>query len=855
MANNVDFVVKNGLQVSSNLVVGSYTLAPGINPITNGAIISGAVGIGTSNVTTGNSLAVYGGNLLIAGNIRISNTATQLGGIQFSDGTFQWTAGGGGTTGPTGPTNIQAYTQYDYVATTGQTTFSATYTPGYVDVYANGVKYVPSDYIATNGTSVVLNTPVLAGVAVEIIAWTVSSLGVTGPTGFTGPTGPANIYAYTKYDYTASAGQTTFTATYTVNYVDVYVNGVKYVPSDYIATNGTSVILTVPTLAGDAVEIIAWTVSSLGVTGPTGPANIYAYTQYDYTATAGQTTFTATYTPGYVDVYRNGVKYIPTDYTATNGTSIVLTNPALLGDAVEIIAWTVSSLGITGPSGPTGPTGNTGPTGVTGPANIYAYTATSFTASAGQTTFAASYTVGYVQVYQNGVKLAPADYTATNGTSIVLNVGANAGNLIEVVAWTVSSLGVTGPQNPNAVNVSNVNITTVTSNAVFYPTFVGATTGNLALYANQGISFNPATGNLNVNGNLNVAGNVIVDNTYINNLFITTTDTVVISNAATSTSNNTGALQVLGGVGISGNLFTAASAWHGNLAITNTTTSTSSTTGALTVAGGIGVGGNIIVGATGNVGIGTASIVSGNSIAIYGGNLFVAGNVRIGNTATQLGGIQFADGTFQSTAGGGGGGSLTLSNDTTTNAPRYINFTSATSGTASTLYTSNPGLLFYPLTGNVVVGGNLTVQNTAGISTFAGNVGIGTTVATTGYLLSVNGGLAATIKSFVIPHPTKPGKKLQYASLEGPENAVYIRGKLVNDSVIILPDYWTALVDADTITVHLTPISKYQKLYVASVSATEIKIANDGVFAREKIQCYYTVYAERKDVAPLSVEV
>jgi hypothetical protein len=61
----------------------------------------------------------------------------------------------------------------------------------------------------------------------------------------------------------------------------------------------------------------------------------------------------------------------------------------------------------------------------------------------------------------------------------------------------------------------------------------------------------------------------------------------------------------------------------------------------------------------GSVGIGTSTVNSGNSTAIYGGNLFIAGNVRISNTATQLGGIQFADGTFQATAGGGGGGGLT----------------------------------------------------------------------------------------------------------------------------------------------------------------------------------------------------
>ena len=66
----------------------------------------------------------------------------------------------------------------------------------------------------------------------------------------------------------------------------------------------------------------------------------YVYTRTNATATASQTTFSATYTVGYVDVYLNGVKLINgTDFTATNGTSIVLASGAASGDLVEIIAF------------------------------------------------------------------------------------------------------------------------------------------------------------------------------------------------------------------------------------------------------------------------------------------------------------------------------------------------------------------------------------------------------------------------------------------------------------------------------------------------------------------------------------
>jgi len=66
------------------------------------------------------------------------------------------------------------------------------------------------------------------------------------------------------------------------------------------------------------------------------------------------------------------------------------------------------------------------------------YTRTSFTATGGQTSFTVSYTVGYVQVYLNGVLLNAADYTATSGTAIVLAVAASAGDIVEVIALYVS---------------------------------------------------------------------------------------------------------------------------------------------------------------------------------------------------------------------------------------------------------------------------------------------------------------------------------------------------------------------------------------------------------------------------------
>jgi len=127
-----------------------------------------------------------------------------------------------------------------------------------------------------------------------------------------------------------------------------------------------------------------------------------------------------------------------------------------------------------------------------------------------------------------------------------------------------------------------------------------------------------------------------------------------------------------------------------------------------------------------------------------------------------------------------------------------------------------------------------------------GNFGIGTT--TPGYKLEVNGSFAATTKSFLIDHPTKEGLKLRYGSLEGPENGVYLRGRLKDSNVIELPEYWTGLVDENTITVNLTAIGKSQKLWVENIIDNKVYIGG------KNINCFYTIFAERKDVEKLEVE-
>jgi hypothetical protein len=84
-------------------------------------------------------------------------------------------------------------------------------------------------------------------------------------------------------------------------------------------------------------------------------------------------------------------------------------------------------------------------------------TVTEFTATASQTTFTPpSYTVGFINVYLNGVLLGSADYTASNGTTVVLATGASAGNLVTVESFLVSSVLNAIPNTAGAVSSANI---------------------------------------------------------------------------------------------------------------------------------------------------------------------------------------------------------------------------------------------------------------------------------------------------------------------------------------------------------------------------------------------------------------
>ena len=142
------------------------------------------------------------------------------------------------------------------------------------------------------------------------------------------------------------------------------------------------------------------------------------------------------------------------------------------------------------------------------------------------------------------------------------------------------------------------------------------------------------------------------------------------------------------------------------------------------------------------------------------------------------------------------------------------------------------------IVGDQKITGNLTITKTmtAGYATWSGSI-------------------VATTKLFDIKHPSKENYRLAHASLEGPEIGVYCRGRLTGSNSIDLPSYWKDLVDPESVTVNLTQIRTSQDLIVYDYIFMENKIfVRSGNGPECEIDCYYTVYGERKDVDKLKVE-
>jgi len=149
---------------------------------------------------------------------------------------------------------------------------------------------------------------------------------------------------------------------------------------------------------------------------------------YEYTATAGQTTFsgsddngaTLSYVAGSLLVFKNGSLLDPDDYTATNGTSVVLDTAAALNDEVNIQTYKgVDSFNTIRTYRYLMDTGDDTASGTDAKGNTLGYA------------------INLLNVYLNGSKLSEDEYTATDGSSVVLDDALTSdNNILEITTYS-----------------------------------------------------------------------------------------------------------------------------------------------------------------------------------------------------------------------------------------------------------------------------------------------------------------------------------------------------------------------------------------------------------------------------------
>lgn len=177
----------------------------------------------------------------------------------------------------------------------------------------------------------------------------------------------------------------------------------------------------------------------------------------------GNTPFTAAFL---VDTFSgNGSTVAFTMSVAPANTSSILV--AVTGVVQDPSTYSVSGTTLTFSAAPPSGTSNISVRYLGIPASGVTTTAyrtqTEFTATAGQTTFTVpSYTVGYIDVYRNGLLLGSADFTATTGTTVVLAAAASAGDFIETVSFYVSSVLNAIPATASSVSTTYLQDASVT---------------------------------------------------------------------------------------------------------------------------------------------------------------------------------------------------------------------------------------------------------------------------------------------------------------------------------------------------------------------------------------------------------
>jgi hypothetical protein len=149
------------------------------------------------------------------------------------------------------------------------------------------------------------------------------------------------------FDQFSGNGTTTaFTMSYapaSTTSMVVCISGVVQNPNTYGISGLTLTFSAAPPTGTNNIAVLYLGIPATSVTTPGNSAYL---SSTEFTATAGQTTFTpsGSYQVGFINVIRNGAQLAPSDYTATNGTTVVLGSACAVGDSVVIEVYNLVSV-------------------------------------------------------------------------------------------------------------------------------------------------------------------------------------------------------------------------------------------------------------------------------------------------------------------------------------------------------------------------------------------------------------------------------------------------------------------------------------------------------------------------------
>ena len=334
-----------------------YVYGNGVGVMTASATIPNTAvsGLGSMSTQNANNVAITGGSIngaTIGGSVAAAGSFTTLGGTTITAST-QFTGPGTGLTGTAASlsiggtaalaTSLAAGSTYSipYQSAAGTTAFLAAGTSGSI--------------LMTLGS---FSAPIWTSAAALSVASANNLVG--GNSGYVPYQSAASTTAFVSAGTTGQVftsggtGSPTWTSQSALS-VGIATNiaggGAYYVP--YQTTAGITAFLA----PGTAGQVFTTNGSGSAPTW-TSPSSVYTRTQQ--TAASGQTTFTVSYTVGYIWVHRNGVFLDPTDYTASNGTSVVFASGLIAGDLIDFVVFAPFSLAAATGSGlvvlATGPT-------------------------------------------------------------------------------------------------------------------------------------------------------------------------------------------------------------------------------------------------------------------------------------------------------------------------------------------------------------------------------------------------------------------------------------------------------------------------------------------------------------------